>query len=283
MGVYLGLNQGQLGAAQPLLIVGGLLNLPVQPAHHLLKAPAEGAYLIVLGLDGLPLGQAAAVHPLHPGAQGGDGLGDGPAQPDRPAGEKEDQQAGDGGDKDKIGHQPPVDLGLEGVEAGRLVVEVVVHVLLNEGGKDIDVVLQLALALVVAVGVPQLVNFLLQVVAQAEHAGDGHAAVLLGGGRQQLLGQLLGGPDLLQGQSVGVLALDDVVIHLQINGSLEILVKLRGGGHVIQQIFIPAVVPDQQAGGGGQDEEGQQGKGEDQSPEAAADGGLHGFRPPPAR
>ena len=289
VGVDLGLNQGQLRPAQPLLILGGLLDLTVQPAGHLFKAPVEGANLILLRLDGFPLLQAAAVDPLHPGAQLGNGPGDGPAQPDSPPGEEQHQQAGQGGDKNKIGHQLPLGLALEGVEAHCLIVKIVIHILLNEGGEDIDVVLQLALPGVVAAGVLELADFLLQVLAQAEHARDGQPAVLFGGGGQQLPGQLLGGPDLVQGQALGVLALDDVVVHLQVDAGLKVLVELRGGGHVVQQVFIPAVVLHQQGYGGGQDEGGQQQKGEDQPLEPVLDGGgtaegePHGLRPPPAR
>ena len=194
--------------------MGGLLNLTVQPANHLLKALAEGAQLILLGPDGLPLLQVAAANSLHPGAQGGNGPGDGPAQPESPPCEEEHQQPGSSGNQHKVHHQLAVDLSLEGMEPGRFEVEVVVHILLDEGGEDIDVVLQLALAFVIAVCALELGYFFLQVLTQAEHTGDSRAAVLFGGGGQQLPGQLLGGVDLIQGQALGILAVDDVVIHL---------------------------------------------------------------------
>ena len=78
----------------------------------------------------------------------------------------------------------PGDLLLEEIELDGLAVEVVVHILLDEGGEDVDVVLQLHLPVVVAPGPLDLADLLLQVLAQVQHAGDRPEAVLLAGGAQ---------------------------------------------------------------------------------------------------
>ena len=242
MGVDLGLQQRQLRFAQAGLLLGDLLNLGVDPGDHLLHPLAEGTDFIGLRADRLPDRQVAADDVLRPAAQVHHRLGDGPAQPDAVADQQQDQNGKERQQQQNLRPDLPGNLLLQKVQLHRLAVEVVIHVLLNQCGEDIDVVFQLHLAAVVTAGLLNLVNFLLQVLAQVQHAGDGPEAVLLAGGIEEVLRQVLGGLDLLDGQALGIPAFNHIVIHLEVDIFLEILVELRGGGYIVQEVFILAVV-----------------------------------------
>ena len=184
MRVDLGLQQRQLRFAQTGLLLGDLLNLGVDPGDHLLHPLAEGTDFIGLRADRLPDRQVAADDVLRPAAQVHHRLGDGPAQPDAVADQQQDQNGKERQQQQNLRPDLPGNLLLQKVQLHRLAVEVVIHVLLNQCGEDIDVVFQLHLAAVVTAGLLNLVNFLLQVLAQVQHAGDGPEAVLLAGGAQ---------------------------------------------------------------------------------------------------
>ena len=236
MGVDLGLQQRQFHPAQGGLLLGGLLHQGVQAARHILKAFAQGAQLKNVRGYRLMLGQVAVADLLHTGAQPGNGFGDGPPDAQGAAHQHPDDGRGGQGQQHQLSHQPDLHIPLQGVELYGLIVQVVVHVLLDQAGDDVDVVFQLGLAFVVGFGVPDLVDLFLQIFAQVQHTADGQPAFPLGGGVQQFPGQLLGGLHLGQGQPVGILAADDVVIHLLVDGGFEILVEFRGGGHIVQQL-----------------------------------------------
>ena len=73
--------------------------------------------------------------------------------------------------------------------------------------------------------------------------------VLLHRGIQQLLCQLLGGANLRNGQALGILTFDHIVIHLLIDVVFEFLVELRSRGHVVQESCIVAVGADKHGKG----------------------------------
>ena len=154
---------------------------------------------------------------------------------------------------------------------------------MNHGGKHVHVVLQLHLAVVIVPGLLNLVNLLLQVLAQVQHAGHGPEAFLLAGAVQQILRQGLGRLDLLDGQALRVPAFNDIVIHLEVDILLEILVELRRGGHVVEEVFILAVVNQDQDQHDRRNGRHEAAKDHHQAAHPALDGvrAAHGRFPPP--
>ena len=178
--------------------------------------------------------QIAGIHPLCPAAQLLQRRRDGAAQPDAVAQQENNGQRRCQNDQGNLHTGLPGNHLLHRVQLRRLVVEVGVHILLHQGGQHIDVVFQLGQPLVIVRGFLDLVDFPLQILAQVQHTGDGLAAVFLEGGIDQGFCQCLGRPDLLNGQSLGILALDDVIVHPQVDGILELPVEFRGGSDVVQ-------------------------------------------------
>ncbi|MPM94811.1 hypothetical protein SDC9_141959 [bioreactor metagenome] len=167
-------------------------------------------------------------------------------QPKAPPGGKQHQSDDENRHKHDLRQNLVGELRLQGVQVDRFVIEVGIHILLNQGGEHIDVVFKLGLTFVIASDCLNLADLLLQIFAQVQHAGNCQTAFLLRGGAQQAPGQKLGVLHLCDGQALGILAFNDIVVHFQVNGFLEILIKFRGGGHVVQKSLVMPVVGGQQ-------------------------------------
>ena len=284
MGVDLGLQQGQLRPAQALLPPFDLPHLIVQPADHLLHALAQGSNFPNFRRHRLLNRQVAGIDPLRPAAQLLQRRRDGAAQPYAVAQQKDDGQRRRQNDQGDLHTGLPGDYLLHRVQLRRLVVEVGVHILLHQGGQHIDIVFQLGQSLVIVRGFLNLVDFPLQILAQVQHAGDGLPAVFLGSGIDQRFCQGLSRPDLLNGQSLGILALDDVIVHPQVDGILELPVEFRGGGDVVQKSCVVAAVRPQHQQHRHQQHRQHDADGRHQTPQPSLDGiDLLHFLPFPLR
>ena len=124
-------------------------------------------------------------------------------------------------------------------------VEIGIEILLDELGEDIDVGLELLHAGVIALGLGDLQDALAQIFTEIDRARDGLPALPVLRAGQQLLrerGRLV---DLLQRQRLAVGAVDDVVIHFEVDVLLEVLVELGGADDIGRDDGILVVVQKQ--------------------------------------
>jgi len=111
-------------------------------------------------------------------------------------------------------------------------VEIGVKILLNELGQNVDVGLQLLHPCLVAVRFGDLDDALAQILAQIDSACDRLPALPVLRAGKKLLCKRRRLVDLLQRKCLTVTAVDDVIVHFEVNVLLEVLVELGGSDDV---------------------------------------------------
>ena len=245
MRVDLALQQGQLHRAELVLLLPVELHLLLQVLRHVLKTAAERLQRLILGHDRLPRGKIAPADRLRALAQSVDRLRDAAADGRRAAHEHAHEHQRAHGDQPQLEPESGRERRLQRIEIPGLVVEIGIEILLDELGEDIDVGLELLHAGVIALGLGDLQDALAQIFTEIDRARDGLPALPVLRAGQQLLrerGRLV---DLLQRQRLAVGAVDDVVIHFEVDVLLEVLVELGGADDIGRDDGILVVVQKQ--------------------------------------
>ena len=111
-------------------------------------------------------------------------------------------------------------------------IKVRIKILLDQLCENIDIGFQQLHSGLIAVCFGDLHDALMQVFAQIDRARDGLAALPVLRAGQKLLRERLCLVDLLQRQRFAVAAVDDVVVHFEVDLLLEVLVELGGADDI---------------------------------------------------
>ena len=115
-------------------------------------------------------------------------------------------------------------------------VQVRIHIILDQRGQTVDVVLQLRLPLIITVRLLDQMDLAFQIHAEIQNVIDRLPALALRCRVKQALGELLRLFHFLDRKAVRIVALHHVVIHFQVDLLFKVLVELRCRGDIVQDL-----------------------------------------------
>ena len=178
-------------------------------------------------------------------AQGVDRLCDAAADGRGAAHEHDYKHQRPGGNQSQLQPEPDRQRRLQRIQIARLMIEVGIEILLDQLSENVNIGFQQLHSGLIAVGFGDLHDALAQIFAQIDRACDGLPALPVPCAVQKLLRKRLCLVDLLHRQRLAVAAVDDVIVHFEVDVLLEVLVELGGADDIGRDEGILAVMQQQ--------------------------------------